>query len=64
MALLAEAEAEERALIDAAREAGQRELEEVRGSIAEELASARDTLAADAKKLAREAASQILRRKL
>ncbi len=64
VALLAEAEAEERALIDAAREAGQRELEEVRGSIAEELASARDTLAADAKKLAREAASQILGRKL
>jgi F0F1-type ATP synthase membrane subunit b/b' len=63
-ALLAEADSEARALIGAAREVGQRELEEVRAAVAEELASARDSLASEAKKLAREAASQILGRKL
>ena len=63
-ALLAEADAEERALIGAARQAGQRELDEVRAIIGEELVSARESLASDAKKLAREAASQILGRKL
>jgi F-type H+-transporting ATPase subunit b len=62
--LLAEADAEERALLGAAREAGQRELEDVRAVIATELATARDGLAREAKKLAKEAASQILGRKL
>ena len=63
-AILAEAEATERSVIGAAREAANQTIAEVRGAIADELVSARSALESDVRGLAREAAVKILGREL
>ena len=59
-----EGEAEERSQLDAARADATAEIETVRGVVATELATARQTLEGDARELAREAAGRILGREL
>ena len=63
-AILAEAEAEERALLHAASDDAARSIETVRSAVDAELAQARGALEADARTLAREAASRLLGRTL
>ena len=61
---MAEAETEEKDLTDAARRDGAAIIDEVRGALAEELASARTALEGEARALAQEAAAKILGRAL
>jgi F-type H+-transporting ATPase subunit b len=61
-AILAEAEREERALLQAASNDAAGSIETVRSAVAAELAGARTALEADARTLAREAASRLLGR--
>lgn len=61
-AILAEAEAEERALLQSASNDAAQSFEAVRNAVAAELADARTALGADARTLAREAASRLLGR--
>ena len=63
-AIMAEAETEEKELTDAARRDGAAIIDEVRGALAEELASARTALEGEARALAQEAAAKILGRAL
>ena len=63
-AILSAGEIEERAVLDAARDAGSEIVESVRQSVRSELVEARRSLQADARELAREAATRILGRAL